>query len=71
LLLQPKILLQQPNDLLSELNILLLQQNDFVSITKSFFPRLKYATPEEYIAVSERNAFAWSDKCREKKKRQK
>ena len=47
LLLQPKILLQQLNVLLIELNILLLQQNifvipiltnDFVDITKSFFP---------------------------------
>ena len=45
-MLQPKILLQQPN-VLMELNILFLQQNvfaipiltnDFVSITKPFFP---------------------------------
>jgi len=46
LLLQPKILLQQPNVLLIERNILLLQNifaipvltNDFVGITKPFFP---------------------------------
>jgi len=46
-LLHPKILLQQPNVLLIELNILLLWQsifvitiltNDFVSVTKPFFP---------------------------------
>jgi len=47
LLLQPKILLLQPNVLLTEVNILLLNKNvrvipiltnDFVSITKPFFP---------------------------------
>jgi len=47
LLLQPKILLLQPNVLLIELNILLWQQNifvipiltnEFVGITKPFFP---------------------------------
>ena len=45
-MLQPKILLQQPNVLLTELNILFYQNvfaipiltNDFVSITKPFFP---------------------------------